>query len=178
MLVLAAGAGAEPRPAQHVDVSTPLKRQVSRLQTQSARALVRADYGRALALADAGLKLDPRNPWLHYDRGVALFGLRQVDDAVAELRYAEASFPPEDIWGRSIAIYQRAVKLQQIGRCADGVLAFREYAALVRRSAPDLADRAIEQAATGCPTARAPSYAARPLPVLPRVESAPPEDSE
>jgi len=159
--LLAGSARGELKPLHHVDVSSPERVRAEQLSTEAANALVRADYGRALSLAEQGLAVDPKDPWLHYDRGVALFGMQRIDEAVSELDQAEQLFAPDDVWGRSVAIYQRAIKLQQAGRCRQADADFREYAQVVRPYDHAAAELAMRYDATGCPTYKAP-IAARP----------------
>lgn len=160
LALLGGRAGAELEPLHYVDVSTDERHFAERLSTLAKSALARRDYRAALGFADRGLRADPDDAWLHYDRGVALFGLRRVDDALAELDLAETKLPARDTWGRSVVIYQRAIKLQQAGYCREARAAFGRYVALV--GAVDVrAARVAIRAAAACPSS---SLAARAAP--------------
>jgi tetratricopeptide (TPR) repeat protein len=146
----------DPRPARadlaprpHVDLSTPAKRQVTELCTQSAAAMMRGDPAGALALAERALGVAADDPWAHYDRAVALGGLGRVDQAVAEYRLAQAHFG-DDAWGKSIAIYGRAHLLAEHQRCEQAEAAYEEYASFVARDAPKDAEMALAYAGN-CP---------------------------
>jgi tetratricopeptide (TPR) repeat protein len=168
LLVLLGGAArAQLQPLHRVDLSTPARIHASQLSTEAANALARADYPLALSITEQGLKVDPNDPWLHYNKGVALFGMQRLDEAVAELDLAEQKFTPDDVWGRSVAIYQRAIKLQQAGRCREASANFQQYARLVRPYDGAAAALAMRYDATGCPTVK-PSVAERPAPALER----------
>src|SRR5256885_7997531 len=106
------------------------------LSSQSAQALMGGRAAEALRLAEQAVASDGRNPWAHYDRAAALIDLRRFDDAVKELQAAEARFSLDDPWGRSVAIFGRAHLLAQVGRCAEAVAAFRQYAAFVEQKDP------------------------------------------
>jgi tetratricopeptide (TPR) repeat protein len=165
MLGLGAGADAQLTPKHRVDLSTPARRQAAMLSTESAAANSKQDWPRALAMAEQGLVADPNDGWLHYNKGVALFGLQRIDDAVVELDHAEQLFAPDDKWARSVAIYQRAIKLQQAGRCAESDRNFREYARLVGPVDPEAARLAMNYNALGCPVLKPAAVAARPAPL-------------
>jgi tetratricopeptide (TPR) repeat protein len=115
-----------------VDLSTPAKVEASSRATQAARGLIRSDYQAALDAAQAGLKVKPGDPWLLYNEGVALVGLDRLDDALPVLRQAETNFDPADTFGRSVAIYQRAISLEQAGRCDEARPEYQRYADLVQ----------------------------------------------
>jgi hypothetical protein len=102
------------------------------LTSRAAEGLVHGNAPEALRLADQAIAADDRNPWAHYDRAAALADLRRVDEAVAEFKAAEARFPADDPWGRSVAIYGRANILEQGRSCAQAAVAFEEYARFVQ----------------------------------------------
>lgn len=112
-----------------------------RASTASVDAMIRGDYAGALTAADRGLAGHPDDPWLLYDRGVALAGLGHLDDSLATLRRAEQRFSsPHD---RSLAAYRRALTLEFAGRCAEASTEFSHYAALVGGAEPTLAADAM-----------------------------------
>src|SRR5581483_2621170 len=100
------------------------------LTSEAAHALIVDHDGEALKLADRAIAEDPRNPWGHYRRAVALASLHRFDEAVASFTDAELRFAAADRWGWSIAIYGRARALAEAGRCGDAKRAFQEYVAL------------------------------------------------
>jgi tetratricopeptide (TPR) repeat protein len=109
--------------------------------TAAVAALVRGDHAAALASADRGLAKHADDPWLWYNRGVALAGLGRVDEALASLQEAEQRFAdPHD---RSLAVYRRALTLEFAGRCAEASTELSRYAALIRPTQPALADAAL-----------------------------------
>jgi tetratricopeptide (TPR) repeat protein len=119
-------------------------RLVEQASTQAAYALERMDYRAALSEAEKGLALAPHNPWLLYNRGAALSGLQRIDEAVDALRLAEQAFSADNIHGRSVAIYRRALALEGAGRCDEASREFQAYASLVKPEQPELADRALQ----------------------------------
>jgi tetratricopeptide (TPR) repeat protein len=133
-LVLAGGCAA----------SAPLQRSTpdaARAASASATALAHGDDLGALSLAERGLARHPNDPWLLYDKGAAQAGLGRVDDALATLDRAERHFAtPHE---RSLAVYRRAIALEQAGRCADASRELGRYAALVQKRQPWLAAEAL-----------------------------------
>ena len=148
-LLTAGGAQAQLVPLHHVDLGGSRLR-ASQLSTNAADAIMKGEFDRAVSIADEGLSLSPNDPWLHYNKGVALFSLNRTDAGVTELRKAEQNFPAEDVWGRSVAVYQRAIKLQQAQRCGEANQAFNEYASIVRDRDPAAAQLAMNYEANGC----------------------------
>jgi tetratricopeptide (TPR) repeat protein len=128
----------ELRPPQNVHAE-PWTRQSSELATRSAKAEMQGMPQQALALADQAIRVNPQDPWPHYDKGMALARLGQTDAALTSLNAAEQRFSAADRWGRSIAMYGRANTLALAGRCAEARQAFEEYAAFVQAQAPDAA---------------------------------------
>ena len=148
-LLSAGGAQAQLQPLQHVDLGGSRLR-ASQLSTEAANAIMKGEFDRAISIANEGLALSPHDPWLHYNKGVALFGTHRTDEGVTELDRAEQNFPVEDVWGRSVAVYQRAIKLQQVSRCREANQAFGEYAQMVRDRDPNAAQLAMNYEASGC----------------------------
>ena len=142
-------ARADLTPKQRVDLSTPVKQQVSDLCTQSARALMRGDPAAALSFSEQAIALAAGDPWAHYDRAVALGGLGRVDEAVSEYRLAQARFG-DDEWGASISIYGRAHLLAEHRRCEEAEAGYEEYANFVIKDAPKEAEMALAYA-SDCP---------------------------
>ncbi len=142
-LLVATSAHAGPKQLHRVDLSTPLERMESELSTQAIRALIGGDYEQALTIADVGVITDPGAPWPHYERAVALVHLGASAEADAEFLAAQARFPAEDRWGRSVAIYGRAHALAEAGRCEQADRVFEEYAAFVRKDDPEAAAMAL-----------------------------------
>ncbi len=108
-----------------------------RASTAAVEALLRGDYDAALRRTERALVEDPDDPWLLYNRGLALAGLDRLDDALDALRAAESRF--DDKWGRSLAIYRRALALEFAGRCEESSTELSRYAALV----PEAAEQAL-----------------------------------
>ncbi|HEX9104552.1 MAG TPA: tetratricopeptide repeat protein [Polyangia bacterium] len=113
-----------------------------RASTAAVEALGRGDYEGALTQADAGLVASPDDPWLLYNEGTALAGLGRLDEALAALRRAEARFSPENVHGRSVATYRRAIALEIAGRCEEESAELEHYASLVGGAQPGLAQHA------------------------------------
>jgi tetratricopeptide (TPR) repeat protein len=105
-------------------------------------AVVAKDYAIALVQADRALaspKNEPPDPWLDYNRAVALAELGRTDEAVKAFETAERRFHERggtDRYGESISVYGRARALDNAGRCAAAQKAYRAYVAL----APSRAD--------------------------------------
>ena len=129
--------------------------------TRAVDEIIAGDYQAALALADKGLQ-SHKDPWLLYDKGVALAGLNRLDDALRVLREAEELFPARELHGRSIAAYRRALSLEFAGRCAEASTEFSHYAAMLRSTQPSLADDAIAHLKYCIPPSRLEAIAARP----------------
>src|SRR5262245_54775823 len=127
MLVAAVGVvkAEELRAPQNVN-AVPWGRAASELATRSAKAAMRGDPQESLALAEQAIQLGPQRPWPHYNKGMALARLGQIDAAVSALGDAELRFSGADPWGRSIAIYGRAHTLAGARRCAEARQAFEE----------------------------------------------------
>jgi tetratricopeptide (TPR) repeat protein len=118
-------------------------RRAEELSTESVQALVVGDYHAALAKADAGLELVPGDPWLIYNKGTALAGLEQIDEALTMLRQAERLFSESNIHGRSVAIYRRAMALEVAGRCAEESAELTRYANIAKPTEPDFIQHAL-----------------------------------
>jgi tetratricopeptide (TPR) repeat protein len=138
LVALPTAARADFGPPHRVDLSSRAKRKASDLSTRSAEALMRADYPEAVKLADQAIDADASNPWPYYDRAEALAAEKRVDEAVRSFRQAEARFG-DDPWGRSVAVYGRALALDQAGRCDEARVVYDAYAALVNPYEPSLA---------------------------------------
>jgi tetratricopeptide (TPR) repeat protein len=142
-LLLAVGAAGnaradEPRPPQNVkaEPSTPASAELS---SRSATAEMLGNPQEAVSLADRAIRVDPKDPWAYYTKGLALALLGEVNGAVAALVAAQQHFQPSDVRGRSVAVFGRAHVLHQAGRCDDAEAAYREYMALVRGNTEDVA---------------------------------------
>jgi tetratricopeptide (TPR) repeat protein len=138
-------------------------RQSSALASRAATADMQGNPQQAVELANQGIRADPRNPWPHYDKGMALAEMGETDAAIAALYAAEQRFQPSDRWGRSVAIYGRAHTLSQAGRCTEGVQAFAEYANFVGKDEPQsaaMARRYAMDCKPGQPRATAPAQPA------------------
>jgi Flp pilus assembly protein TadD len=146
LLAPRAAAQAQLAPPRNVNVepSTP---RADALTTQAAIAEMSGDPGGALQLADEAIRVDPRDPWTYYDRGMAQSRLGATDAALSSLREAERRFAFGDEWGRSVAIYGRAHALSEAGRCVEARLTFGEYASFVARDDPHAATVARQVAA-------------------------------
>lgn len=138
----AATASAELVPLKHVDLSTPAKRESSRLSSESVTALMHGDTAAALAAADKAIAVNPDDPWPYYDRGIALADQGKIDDAVAALRQAEVHFGSDDAWGKSLAIWGRAYAQSEAGLCSAASSAYEEYASFVAQADPPSAEMA------------------------------------
>jgi tetratricopeptide (TPR) repeat protein len=129
----------------------------ARLTSEAASAEMAGDPRAALAFADRAIQADPRDPWGHYDRGMALARLGQTDQALKAFADAEQHFGSGDVWGRSVAIYGRAHALDLARRCDEARQEYLRYAAFVRERDPSSADLATRYAAD----CKAPSEPAR-----------------
>ena len=100
-----------------------------RAASNVASALIGGDYVVALEIAARESPEDP-NPWLAYNRGVALGELGRTDEAVAAFVAAERGFGHVEAnrHGRAVAIYGRARALVKAGRCPEARRACEEYA--------------------------------------------------
>ncbi len=114
--------------------------------TAAVHLLVIGDYGAALKEAQAGLAILPNDPWLLYNVGTALAGLGRFDDALPVLRDAERGFSSENIHGRSVAVYRRAITLEFAGRCDEAAAEMKYYSEMVQPSQPQLAQHALTHA--------------------------------
>jgi tetratricopeptide (TPR) repeat protein len=121
------------------------------LSTQVAQAVTAQQWDRAIALSGTATAEEAKDPWLQYQRALALAGLRRTDEAVAAFELAAASFPKDDVRGRSVAIYGKARALVDAGRCESAGRAYEEYARLVKTTDPNGAQLAREYA-RDCPT--------------------------
>jgi tetratricopeptide (TPR) repeat protein len=115
----------------------PAHQQVMAASTAAVQAMVRGDYEDALARAEDGLQVDPRDPWLLYNKGSSLAALGRVDDSLTVLRDAEGRFSSEDTHGRSVAAYGRALILESVGRCDEASTEYKHYVALAGDSDPN-----------------------------------------
>lgn len=136
-------------PARRVDLSTEERRAAARLSTQAARAIIDGNYEEALEITSEGLAMAPDDPWLLYNRGIALAELGRIDEAVAAFDRAETGFPPDDLWARAVTAWRRAYALERVGRCELAELAWEDYQDLVRQADPASA-RMAERRAREC----------------------------
>jgi Flp pilus assembly protein TadD len=95
---------------------------------EATSALMRGDYTHVISAAET-VRGEARSPWLDYDEGRALAALGRTDEAVRMLRRAELGFVG-DRWAESVAIWGRALALDEAGRCDDARRAYDEYAKL------------------------------------------------
>jgi tetratricopeptide (TPR) repeat protein len=109
--------------------------------TGAAHAMIGGDYAGALSTAERGLLRNPQDPWLLYDRGLALAGLGRFDEALETLLRAEGHFAT--MHDRSLPVYRRALILEATGRCAEASLELSNYAMLVRDDAPELSRESL-----------------------------------
>jgi tetratricopeptide (TPR) repeat protein len=123
----------------------------SSLNAEVAQAASAQQWDRVIALSGGATAAEAKDPWLHYQRGIAFAGLRKTDEAVAAFDVAAASFPKDDVRGQSTAIYGKARALVDGGRCASAARAYEEYARLVNDTDPEAAKMA-RQYAEACPT--------------------------
>jgi len=114
--------------------------------SDAATALTRGQYQAAVDAASAGLAKEPKNPWLHYEKGCALVDLGSLEDGIAELRQAQRLFA--GVHEQGLAIYRIAVAEETAKRCPDAQRDFAAYAALVRGSEPQSAELAKKYADT------------------------------
>jgi tetratricopeptide (TPR) repeat protein len=103
-------------------------------------------WNRVIALSGEASTAQAKNPWLQYQRAISLAALRKTDQAVAAFDLAAASFPKDDVRGRSVAIYGKARALVDAGRCESAGRAYEEYARLVNDTDPASAKMAREYA--------------------------------
>jgi tetratricopeptide (TPR) repeat protein len=110
--------------------------------------IIGRDLNRALTVAEDALRSQEKpNPWVAYNRAVALAGLLRSDEAADAYLLAEnafaASHEPEAARGRAISIYGRARALDNGRRCKDARKEYERYAALVRPTDPAGAEIAL-----------------------------------
>jgi tetratricopeptide (TPR) repeat protein len=122
------------------NASDKSRQEAERESTASVEALVVGDYAQALARAEAGLQLAPQDPWLIYNRGTALAGLGRVDESLDALRRAEHLFSTDNLHGRSVATYRRAIALEVAGRCKEEKAELDHYAWLGGFKDPQFAE--------------------------------------
>src|SRR4051794_22724534 len=93
---------------------------VADLQSQAGNALVAGDYQRALKLADQGLRVEPGAAFLLYDRGCALAGLGEPDQARVSLDAAAARFAALRMphW-QALSAFRAGIAFEQAGRCEE-----------------------------------------------------------
>jgi tetratricopeptide (TPR) repeat protein len=103
----------------------------------------------ALSYAERAIAADPRDPWAHYNKAMALARLGDVDDALKYFKASEERFNPADVWGRSVAIYGGAHALSVASRCEEARVEFQRYSTFVRERDPRSAEMADRYAA-GC----------------------------
>jgi hypothetical protein len=113
----------------NAEPSTPAS---AALSSRSATAEMKGDPQDALKLADEAIRVNARDPWPYYDKGMALARVGETNGAVAALLAAEQHFAPGDPWGRSVAVFGRAHTLAEAGRCEEARAAFQEYMSIVR----------------------------------------------
>jgi Flp pilus assembly protein TadD len=147
-----------------VEPSTP---QSAALTTRAAIAAMNGNPEQARDLANEAIRADPRDPWTHYNKGMALAQLGETDAALAALFAAEQRFAKVDRWGRSVAIYGRAHALSRAGRCAEAVQAYAEYAAFVAKDDPPSAEMARSYA-MHCRTPAPPAPSGPATPAAPK----------
>ncbi len=120
-----------PRPPENVNAepSTP---QSAELTSRAATAAMNGDPHESLRLADEAIRVNPKDPWAYYNKGMALGRMGELDGALAALFAAQQHFAPYDRWGQSVAAFGRAHLLAEAGRCEDARVAFQEYMNLAR----------------------------------------------
>jgi len=119
------GAGARPRESP-VSVTPP----PPPLGNRVVSAIVAGDHARALLLANEGLRENPRDPWLVFNRGIALLNLDRLDEGIAALDEAERGLAtPQEKAG---VVFRRARANDQAGRCARAVRDYERYVSLIR----------------------------------------------
>jgi hypothetical protein len=104
--------------------------------------LIHGDFAGALRAADRSLAANPHDPWVVYARGCALAGLGRTQEALGALRKAEHLFPGAHEKG--LAIWRRAILLEDAGNCDGARRELTAYEDVVRGSEPEslaLADR-------------------------------------
>ncbi len=121
-----------------VDTS-PKRVKAEELATASSRALANKQFDDAYHLAQAGLAIDPHDPWLMYDAGLALAGLGRTDDAYSLLVTAEKTFRIP--YGKQIAAYARAMILANAARCEQASVEYHHYAKLAGGKDRRMAER-------------------------------------
>jgi tetratricopeptide (TPR) repeat protein len=129
--------------AQQIVPQDPQSLRAERYATASADALARFDYPLALRAAQDGLKVKPNDGWLLYNEGAALAGLGRTDEAVQTLARAEQSFDLDNSYARGTAAYRAGLALEMAGRCEEAKRQYQHYAAIVRKSNPQMADDAL-----------------------------------
>ena len=102
------------------------------LASRAATAEMKGDPQASLKLADEAIRANAKDPWAHYDKGMALARVGEINGALAALLAAEHHFASYDRWGRSVAVFGRAHTLAEAGRCEEARAAFQEYMSLVR----------------------------------------------
>src|SRR5579859_4353434 len=113
--------------------------------TTVANEVIAGRYAAAVLAADSALPRDPNNPWLHYNRAVALGHLQRTDEAAATFDRAAALFDEQqNAWGRSIALYGKARAYDEVNRCADASRAYDAYASVVRPTDAAAAEDAVK----------------------------------
>src|SRR6185312_435473 len=96
----------------HAEPSTPAS---VALSGRSATAEMKGNPEDSLKLAEQAIRANPRDPWPHYDKGMALARVGELTGALAALLTAEQHFAPGDRWGRSVAVFGRAHILGEAG---------------------------------------------------------------
>lgn len=124
-------------------MSNPAIRAAEEASTEAVRALSVLDYAHALQVVNTALDFAPDDPWLIYNKGTALAGLGRLDESLEWLRAAELSFSAENLHGRSIATYRRAIALEVAGRCDEAGAELTHYAQLMNETQPLLAQHAL-----------------------------------
>jgi hypothetical protein len=145
---------AELKAPQNVNAepSTPASAELS---SRAATAEMKGDPQDSLKLADQAIRVNARDPWPYYDKGMALARVGETNGALAALLAAEQHFAPGDQWGRSVAVFGRAHTLAEAGRCDEARAAFQEYMSIARGD-PDavaLASRYSRDCRPPAPTA-------------------------
>jgi Tfp pilus assembly protein PilF len=153
LLVFAPAASANPPEAPKNVTVEPSTAKSAELSTRAATAQMNGNPQAALHLADRAIAANPRDPWPHYDRAMALASIGEIDKALESFATAEQSYAASDRWGKSVAIYGRAHAISQAGRCDEARQAFLSYASLIREQDPKSAAMADRYAAECRPTA-------------------------
>jgi tetratricopeptide (TPR) repeat protein len=108
----------------------PMRADVEDASTRAVFALTRGDYAKAKQHTLEGLTLAPDDPWLNYNHGVALAGEGRTDEALRFLHQAERHFAPNNVHGRGVTVYRRALLFEATGQCELAAAEYRRFASL------------------------------------------------